>query len=183
MKPPSLPTVACPVVWNKKRRARALDRMYPDGEFRHAPKREARVLLPLQQLTSSDKDIDHRFFLIFVTSIIMADNSIVHDGGSNKCLRFGDGTPPLCHASNQLGGHLCQPCSREHQAAQATFEGSGPQARRELLQRENLNLRLASAFASIEYEAEVRCTEAWRRAVAAKVSERDALIRQRDRTE
>ena len=113
----------------------------------------------------------------------MADNNIVNDGGSNKCLRFGDGTPPLCHASNQLGGHLCQPCSREHQAAQATFEGSGPQARRELLQRENLNLRLANAFAMMEYEAEVRTTEAWRLAVAAKISERDAIIRHRDQTE
>ena len=110
----------------------------------------------------------------------MADN--VDDEGSNKCLRFGDGKPPLCHVSNQLG-HLCQPCSREHQAAQATFEGSTPQARRELLQRENLNLCLANAFASMEFEAEVRVTEAWRRAVAAKTSERDVLIRHRDQTE
>ena len=112
----------------------------------------------------------------------MADNDIVDEEGSNKCLRFGDGTPPLCHVRDQLG-HLCQPCSREHQAAQATFEGSTPQARRELLQRENLNLRLANAFASMEYEAEVRTTEAWRLAVAAKISERDTLIRHRDQTE
>ena len=110
----------------------------------------------------------------------MADN--VDDEGSNKCLRFGDGKPPLCHVSNQLG-QLCQPCDREHQAARATFEGSTPQARRELLQRENLNLRLANAFASMEYEAEVRVTEAWRQAVAAKASKRDALIRQRNQAE
>ena len=153
--------------------------MCTSGGLRYAPERKATVLLPFQQLTTSDEDITHHSFLIFVTSVIMADNNIVED----KCLRFGDGTPPLCHASNRPGGQLCQLCSQEHQAAQATFEGSGPQARRELLQRENINLRLANTFASMEYEAEVRCTEVWRRAVEAKVSERDALVRQRDRTE
>ena len=151
--------------------------MCASGGLQHAPEREATMLLPFQQLTPSDEDIAHHSFLIFVTSVIMADNNI------DRCLRFGDGTPPLCHTGNRPGGQLCQRCSQEHQAAQATFEGSGPQARRELLQKENINLRLANTFASLEYEAEVKCTEAWRRAVEAKVSERDALIRQRDRTE
>ena len=101
----------------------------------------------------------------------------------DRCIRFGDGTPPLCHTSNRPSGQLCQRCSREHQAAQAIFGGSGPQARRELLRKENTNLRLASTFTSLELGAEVECTEAWRRAVEAKISERDALIRQRDRAE
>ena len=110
----------------------------------------------------------------------MADNNIVEVEGSNKCLRFGDGTPPLCHNGNRPGGQLCQNCSREHQAARAIFDGSGPQARRALLRKENQNLRLMSTFTSSELEAEVRCKEAWRQAVRAKISERDVLIKQRD---
>ena len=105
------------------------------------------------------------------------------DNNADKCIRFGDGTPPLCHTGNRPGGQLCQRCSREHQAAQAIFEGSEPQARRELLRRENTNLRVASTLASLELGVEVRCTEAWRRAVEAKTAERDTLIRQRDQAE
>ena len=105
------------------------------------------------------------------------------DNNADKCIRFGDGTPPLCHTGNRPGGQLCQRCSREHRAAQAIFEGSEPQARRELLRRENTNLRVASTLASLELGVEVRCTEAWRRAVEAKAAERDALIRQRDQAE
>ena len=105
------------------------------------------------------------------------------DNNADKCIRFGDGTPPLCHTGNRPGGQLCQRCSHEHQAAQAIFEGSEPQARRELLRRENTNLRVASTLASLELGAEIRCTEAWRHAVEAKIAERDTLIRQRDRAE
>ena len=101
----------------------------------------------------------------------------------DRCIRFGDGTPPLCHASNQPRGQLCQQCGNEHRAARAIYEGSGPQARQALLRKENENLRLASIFASFELGAEVRCTEAWRQAVRAKISKRDTLIRQRDRAE
>ena len=98
----------------------------------------------------------------------------------DRCIRFGDGTPPLCHASNQPRGQLCQQCGNEHRVARAIYEGSGPQARQALLRKENENLRLASTFASFELGAEVRCTEAWRQAVRAKTSERDMLIKQRD---
>ena len=112
----------------------------------------------------------------------MADRDIVNEEGSIKCIRFNDGTPPLCHVSDQLG-HRCQPCTRENQAARATFEGSTPQARRELLRRENLNLRLANTFASVECEAEKRVTEVWHLAVTAKIAERDAMVRHRDQAE
>ena len=112
----------------------------------------------------------------------MAGRNIVDEEGSTKCIRFGDGTPPLCHVSDQLG-HRCQPCTQENRAAQATFEGSTPQARHELLRRENLNLRLANTFTSMEYEAEKRITEVWHLAVTAKIAERDAIIRHRDQAE
>ena len=112
----------------------------------------------------------------------MADIDIVNADGSNKCIRFGDGTRPLCHVSGQLG-HLCQPCSRENQAAHVIFENGTPQARREILQRENVNLGLVNVFATMEYKAEVKTTEAWRLLVAAKTAERDALLRLRDQSE
>ena len=114
------------------------------------------------------------------SSLLPLSNNAMADNNADKCIRFGDGTPPLCHTGNRSGGQLCQNCSHEHQAARAIFDGSGPQARRELLERENANLRLASTFASRELRAETRCTEAWHRAVEAKTSERNALIRQRD---
>ena len=113
------------------------------------------------------------------TPIIMADIDAV---GSTRCIRFGDNTRPICHARGQLG-HLCQPCSRESQAAQAAFDNGTPQERRELLQKENTNLRLVNVFANVEYEAEARTTEAWRRAVTAKLAERDTLFRFRDQSE
>ena len=101
----------------------------------------------------------------------------------NRCVRFGDGTPPLCHASNLPRGQLCQQCNSERQFARDLYENSGPQARRELLLKENHNLSLVNTFASFELEAEVECTKAWHQAVRAKTSERDLLIKQRDRAE
>ena len=101
----------------------------------------------------------------------------------NRCVRFGDGTPPLCHASNLPRGQLCQQCNSERQFARDLYENSGPQARRELLRKENRNLSLVNTFASFELEAEVQCTRAWHQAVRAKTSERDLLIKQRDRAE
>ena len=109
----------------------------------------------------------------------MAD---INARGSNLCIRFGDGTRPLCHVSGQLG-HLCQLCSRESQAAQAAFENVTPQARRKLLERENANLRIVNVFATVEYEVKAKTTEAWRRAVTAKLAERDALLRFQDQSE
>ena len=35
----------------------------------------------------------------------------------NRCVRFGDGTPPLCRASNLPQGQLCQQCDNEHRFA------------------------------------------------------------------
>ena len=99
---------------------------------------------------------------------------------ANRCIRFGDDTPPLCRANGRPQGQLCQQCDNEHRFARDVYEGSGPQARQALLRKENQNLRLMSAFTSSELEAEVRCTEAWRQAVRAKTSERDMLIKQRD---
>ena len=109
----------------------------------------------------------------------MADVNAV---GSTRCIRFGDNTQPICHASGQLG-HMCQPYSRESQAAQAAFNSGTPQERRELLQKENTNLRVINVLINVEYEAEARTTEAWRRAVTAKLAERDALRRLRDQAE
>ena len=98
----------------------------------------------------------------------------------SRCVRFGDGTPPVCHANNLPQGQLCQQCDNEHRSARDVYEGSGPQARRALLLRENQNLRLMNTFASFELGAEISCTEAWQQAVRAKTSERDMLIKQRD---
>ena len=112
----------------------------------------------------------------------MANINVINKEGSVKYLRCGDGTRPLCHVSGQLG-HLCQPCGREDQAAHILFENGTPQARREILRREHNNLRLANIFTTMEYEAEMKTTEAWRIAVAAKTAERDALLRHRDQTE
>ena len=133
-----------------------------------------RLLFPFQQLKPQNKDINHTSPLFHH---VMAANNV------NRCVRFGDGTPPLCHASNLPQGQLCQQCDNEHRFARDVYEGSGPQARRALLLKENQNLRLMSTFASFELGAEVRCTEAWRQAVRAKTSERDMLIKQRDQAE
>ena len=112
----------------------------------------------------------------------MANINIVDEQGSVKCFRFGDGTKPLCHVEGQLG-HLCQLCSRQDQAVRTLFDNGTPQARRELLQREHNNLRLAHAFTTMEHQAEIKATEAWRIAVAAKTAERDALLRHRGQIE
>ena len=132
------------------------------------------LLFPFQQLKPQNKDVDHTSPSFHN---IMAANNV------SRCVRFGDGTPPLCHASNLSQGQLCQQCDNEHRSARDVYEGSGPQARRALLLKENQNLRLMSTFASFELGAEVRCTEAWRQAVRAKISERDMLIKQRDQAE
>ena len=131
-----------------------------------------RLLFPFQQLKPLSKDINRTSPLFHH---VMAAN--------NRCVRFGDGTPPLCHTSNLPQGQLCQQCDNEHRFARDLYEGSGPQARRALLLKENQNLRLMSTFASFELGAEARCTEAWRQAVRAKTSERDMLIKQRDQAE
>ena len=101
----------------------------------------------------------------------------------SRCVRFGDGTPPVCHANNLPQGQLCQQCNSENQSAQNIYENSGPEARRALLIRENQNLRVMSTFVSSELDAEARCTEAWRQAVRAKISERDMLVQQRNQAE
>ena len=106
----------------------------------------------------------------------MANIKVINEEGSIKCLRFGDDTRPLCHVSGQLG-HLCQPCGREDQAAHILFESGTPQARREILRHEHNKLRLANIFTTMEYEAEMKTTEAWHIVVAAKTPERDALLR------
>ena len=113
------------------------------------------------------------------TPITMANIKVINEEGSIKCLRFGDDTRPLCHVSGQLG-HLCQPCGREDQAAHILFESGTPQARREILRHEHNNLRLANIFTTMEYEAEMKTTEAWHIVVAAKTPERDALLRHWD---
>ena len=133
-----------------------------------------RLLFPFQQLKPQNKDINHTSPSFHH---VMAANNV------NRCVRFGDGTPPLCHASNLPQGQLCQQCDNEHRFARGVYEGSGPQARRALLLKENQNLRLMSTFASFELGAEARCTEAWRQAVRAKASERDMLIKQRDQAD
>ena len=133
-----------------------------------------RLLFPFQQLKPLSKDINRTSPLFHH---VMAANNV------NRCVRFGDGTPPLCHASNLPQGQLCQQCDNEHRFARDLYEGSGPQARRALLLKENQNLRLVSTFASFELGAEVKCTEAWHQAVRAKTSERDLLIKQRDQAE
>ena len=69
----------------------------------------------------------------------MANINILDEQGSTKCLRFSDGTKPVCNVEGQLG-HLCQPCSRQDQAARTLFDNGTPQARCELLQREHQNL-------------------------------------------
>lgn len=101
----------------------------------------------------------------------------------SRCVRFGDGTPPVCHANNLPQGQLCQQCDNERRTARDVYENSGPEARRALLIKENQNLRVMSTFVSFELEAETRCTEAWQQAVRAKISERDMLVQQRDRAE
>ena len=99
---------------------------------------------------------------------------------TSRCVRFGDGTPPLCHANNLPQGQLCQQCDNENRSARDTYENSGPQARRALLLRENQNLRLMNTLKSSELGAEMSCKEAWQQAVKAKTSERDMLVKQRD---
>ena len=115
-------------------------------------------------------------------SVTMANINVLEEQGSVKCLRFNDGTKPVCHVEGQLG-HLCQPCSHQDQAARALFDNGTPQARHELLQREHQNLRLAHVFTTAEHQAEASATEAWRIAVAAKTAERDTLLRHRGPTE
>lgn len=134
------------------------------------------LLFPFQQLKPQDKDVDRIFFFSLFHHIMAANNV-------SRCVRFGDGTPPLCHASNLPQGQVCQWCDNEHRSARDIYEGSGPEARRALLLKENQNLRLVSTFASFELEAEARCTEAWQQAVRAKISERDMLVQQRDQAE
>ena len=129
----------------------------------------SRLLFPLQQLKLQNKDIDHTYF----THIMAANNT-------SRCVRFGDGTPPLCHANNLPQGQLCQQCDNEDRSARDTYENSGPQARRALLLRENQNLRLMNTLKSSELGAEISCKEAWQQAVKAKTSERDMLVKQRD---
>ena len=57
------------------------------------------LLFPFQQLKPQNKDIDHTYF----ANIMAANNT-------SRCVRFGDGTPPLCHANNLPQGQLCQQC-------------------------------------------------------------------------
>ena len=134
-----------------------------------------RIALPISTAETTEQRRRSHFFSLF--HHIMAANNV------SRCVRFGDGTPPLCHASNLPQGQVCQQCDNEHRSARDVYEGSGPEARRALLLKENQNLRLMSTFASFELEAETRCTEAWQQAVRAKISERDMLIKQRDQAE
>ena len=129
----------------------------------------SRLLFPFQQLKPQNKDIDHTYF----ANIMAANNT-------SRCIRFGDGTPPLCHANNLPQGQLCQQCDNEDRSARDTYENSGPQARRALLLRENQNLKLMNTLKSSELGAEISCKEAWQQAVKAKTSERDMLVKQRD---
>ena len=73
----------------------------------------SRLLFPLQQLKLQNKDIDHTYF----THIMAANNT-------SRCVRFGDGTPPLCHANNLPQGQLCQQCDNEDRSARNTHENS-----------------------------------------------------------
>ena len=52
--------------------------------------------------------------------------------GTHRCFRFNDRTKPVCGAEGQLG-HLCRPCCRQNQAAQALLDSESPRARWMLL--------------------------------------------------
>ena len=72
--------------------------MHTDDEFRRLCVSQSTKLYRFSHFNSSHNQTK--------TPIIMANNDIMNVEGSNKCLRFGDGTRPLCHVSGQLG-HLC----------------------------------------------------------------------------
>ena len=103
--------------------------------------------------------------------------NVLEEQGNDKCFRFNDGTKPISGAKGQLG-HLCRPCRRQDQAAQALFDNETPQARRMLLRQENQNLRMVRTLTTIEHQAEASATEAWRVEVA-KTAERDMLLGRR----
>jgi hypothetical protein len=107
----------------------------------------------------------------------MADALDQH--GTDRCFRFDDGTRPVCGAEGQLG-HLCQPCLRQSQAAQALLGSESPRTRRMLLRRENRNLRIVRQFTDMEHRVVVSETEAWREALVAKEAEL-GMMRERRR--
>ena len=99
------------------------------------------------------------------------------ENGTDRCFRFRDGTPPVCGAEDQLG-RLCRPCRQESRLAEAMFRNETARARRLLLRRENRNLRMVNTLQTSEHQAVMSETEAWRAAVAAKMSERNLLLAQ-----
>ena len=101
--------------------------------------------------------------------------NIVEANGTDRCFRFRNGTPPVCEAEGQFG-HLCRPCRREGRLAEAIFRSETPRARRLLLRREQQNLRMVHTLTTLEQQAVMSKTEAWRAAVAAKTSESDLLL-------
>ena len=99
------------------------------------------------------------------------------ENGTDRCFRFRDGTPPVCGVEDQLG-RLCRPCRQESRLAEAMSHDETPRARRLLLRRENRNLRMVNTLHTSEHQAVISETEAWRAAVAAKMSERNLLLAQ-----
>ena len=94
----------------------------------------------------------------------MADD--MDGNGTSDCHRFHDGTNPVCVVEDQLG-HMCQPCLRQSQTAQALLGSQSPRTRRMLLRWENGNLH----FTDTEHRLITSDNAAWREAVAAKEAE------------
>ena len=108
----------------------------------------------IQQLLLKIKDLDK-----------MADD--MNRNRSCDCHRFHDGTSPVCAVEATLG-HMCQPCLKQNQTAQALLGSQSPRTQRMLLRRENRNLQMVRRFTDMEHRLVVSETLAWREAVASK---------------
>ena len=84
-----------------------------------------------------------------------------------------------CVWSRRPIGSLVPPCRQESRLAEAMFRNETARAKRLLLRRENRNLRMVNTLHTSEHRAVISETGAWRAAVAAKMSERDLLLAQR----